>query len=66
MTPEKVDLGARVELYDGTRARVVKVRRQRLAKFGIEGSVDLELPDGTVASKSNRDIARVLTAADHD
>jgi hypothetical protein len=41
----------------------VKVRRQHLSKLGIEGSVDLELPDGTIASKPNRDIARVLTAA---
>jgi hypothetical protein len=63
MAPEKVERGARVELHDGTRARVVKVRRQHLSKLGIEGSVDLELPDGTIASKPNRDIARVLTVA---
>lgn len=65
MAPEKVELGARVELHDGTYARVVKVRKQHLSKLGIEGSVDLELPDGTIASKPNRDIARVLTASGH-
>ncbi len=66
MAPEKVERGARVELYDGTHARVVKARRQHLSKLGIEGSVDLELPDGTLVSKPNRDIARVLTAAGRD
>lgn len=66
MAPEKVERGARVELYDGTCARVVKARRQHLAKFGIEGSVDLELADGTVVSRPNRDIARVLTASGRD
>jgi hypothetical protein len=42
------------------------VKRRHLSKLGLQDSFDLELPDGTVASKPNRDIARVLTAADRD
>jgi len=65
--PEKAEVGAHVELQDGTHARVVKLRRKHLSRFGIlEGSVDVELPDGTIASKPNREIAWVLTAAGHD
>ncbi len=66
MAPEKVERGARVELFDGTCALVVKARRQHFSKFGIEGSVDLELADGTIVSRPNRDIARVLAASGSD
>ena len=65
--PKNIEVGARVELHDGTRARVVKVRGKHLSGFGIlEGSVNLELADGTVVSKPNRNIARVIAAAGQD
>ncbi|MGD0452444.1 MAG: hypothetical protein ABSB69_02500, partial [Solirubrobacteraceae bacterium] len=64
---EKVEVGARVELQDGTHARVVKVRGKHLAKLGLlEERVKLELPDGSVKSKPNRKIARVIATAGQD
>jgi hypothetical protein len=60
--PEKLDVGARVELQDGTQAEVVKVRGKRLSEYGIlEGGVEVKLHDGTFTSKPSRDIARVIS-----
>jgi hypothetical protein len=63
-TPEKIEVGAQVELQDGTHAEVVKVRGKRLTEFGIlAGSLKVKLPDGRVVSTPSRDVARVLVPA---
>jgi hypothetical protein len=63
-TPDKIEVGAQVELQDGTRAEVVKVRAKRLTAFGLlQGSVEVKLSDGRLISASRGEIARVLAPA---
>ncbi len=64
--PEKIEVGAQVELQDGTRAEVVKVRGKLLSAFGVlEGGIEVRLDDGTLAAKRSSDIAAVLVPAGH-
>jgi hypothetical protein len=62
-TPERIEVGAQVELQDGAHAEVVKVRGRRLTRFGIlAGSVKVKLADGKVLSRPSADVARVLVS----
>ena len=63
-SPEKIEVGARVELQDGNAAEVVEVRGKLLSKFGVlEGGVKVRLDDGEIQSKSSSEISRVIAAS---
>lgn len=61
--PEKIEVGARVELQDGAAADVVEVSGKLLSKFGgIGGGVKVRLANGEIQSKSSGEISRVIAA----
>lgn len=62
-SPEKIEVGARVELQDGAAADVVEVRGKLLSKFGVlDGDVKVRLANGEIQSKSSSEISRVIAA----
>lgn len=57
----KIEVGARVQLQDGSLGDVVEVNGRLLSKFGVlPGGVKVKLGDGKVLSKSSHEIARVI------
>ncbi len=60
-TPEKVELGARVQLVDGRIGKVTELKGRRLMKFGVlRGEAMIKLDGGGTVRASSGSIAAVL------
>jgi hypothetical protein len=60
-TPDKVEVGAKVQLVDGRVGEVVEVSGRRLSRYGvIAGDAKIRLESGETVPATSRSIASVL------